>query len=76
MAKPSQRQSTHVQPGKDNPVDNPPVVAAPLPPDEVQVVKSENARGRLWVALLIWAFVFGILFMWLLIDLVFSFFVR
>ena len=74
MAKPSQRQSTHVQPGKDNPVENPPVVAGPS--GEVPIVKSENARGRLWVALLIWAFVFGILFIYLLIDLVISFFMR
>ena len=76
MAKSSQRQSIHVQPGKDNPVENPPVVAGPLPSGEVPVVKSENARGRLWVALLIWAFVFGILFIYLLIDLVISFFMR
>ena len=76
MAKPSQRQSTHVQPGKDNPVENPPVVAGPLPSEEVPIVNTENARGRLWVVLLIWAFVFGFLFALLLIDLAFSFFVR
>jgi hypothetical protein len=76
MAKPSQRQSTHVQPGKDNPVDNPPALAAPESPEVAPVVRRENARGRLWLALLLWAFVFGLLFIWLLIDLVVSLFLR
>lgn len=76
MAKQSQRQSTHVQPGKDNPVENPPVVAAPEPPEAGPIVRSENARGRLWAVLLIWAFVFGLFFIWMLIDLAVSIFLR
>ena len=71
MAKSSHRPNTHVQPEKPGVPESAP--RAEPKEDSEPVVSSENARGGLWIALLIWAFVFGFLFIWLLIDLVISF---
>jgi hypothetical protein len=75
MAKSSRHDGSHVQAGKADlreptPSDNPPVS------DAGPIVRSDLARGRLWLALVIWAFVFGFLFIYLLIDLVINFFFR
>jgi hypothetical protein len=75
MAKSSRRDGSRVQPDKAEVPDH-------APPDDhassdsEPVVRSEDARGRLWLALVIWAFVFGFLFIYVLIDLVISFFFR
>jgi hypothetical protein len=73
MTKPSQRHASHVQPEKPEAVDKSlPTPAAPTEP--VPSIQTEKARGRLWLALVVWTFVFGFLFVYLLIDLVFSLF--
>jgi hypothetical protein len=73
MTKPSQRHGSHVQPERKDAVDKPaPTLAAPgetTPP-----VQNDKARGGLWFALVIWTFVFGFLFVYLLIDLIISLF--
>jgi hypothetical protein len=76
MTKPSQRHSSHVQPDKAEAADKMLPDVTPAPPGATPIVRSENARGRLWLALHIWTFVFGFLFVYLLIDLVVSFFRR
>jgi hypothetical protein len=74
MAKPYQRQNSHLQPEKTGM----PAGDLPNPPtaDADKVVHGEHTRGGLWIALIIWAFVFGFLFIYLLIDLAISFFLR
>jgi len=76
MAKPSPRHTSHVQPDRGEAADSALPLVAPAPSDAKPIIRSENTRGRLWMALLIWAFVFGFLFIYLLIDLAISFFVR
>jgi hypothetical protein len=72
MTKPSQRHSSHVQPDKPETADKTlPTAAAP---DPVPSIQTEKTRGRLWLALVVWTFVFGFLFVYLLIDLVLSLF--
>ena len=72
MTKPSQRHSSHVQQDKPDTAEKSlPTTAAPDPPPSIQ---AEKARGRLWLALVVWTFVFGFLFVYLLIDLVLSLF--
>jgi hypothetical protein len=76
MAKPSQRHSSHVQAEGVEAHENvlPDVAAAP--PESKPLMQSSQARGGLWLALVLWTFVFGFLFVYLLLDLVFSFFRR
>jgi len=69
----TKRHSSHVQPEKPEAVDKtiPASVAPTEPPPSIQ---TDTARGRLWLALVVWTFVFGFLFVYLLIDLVLSLF--
>jgi hypothetical protein len=75
MTKPSHKHTGHVQAQKPESAEKPssavePSPVAPTPPT------NEKARGGLWLALMIWAFAFGLFFVWLLLDLLFSFFRR
>ena len=71
MAKPSHRHSTHVQPEKPDAAEKP---VAAKPTEATPPITNDPAQGRLWFALVIWTFAFGLFFVWLLVDLIFSFF--
>jgi hypothetical protein len=73
MAKPSHRHTPHVQPEKPDAAEKP---AAAAPAEAPPSITNDPAHGRLWFALVIWCFAFGLFFVWLLIDLVFSLFRR
>lgn len=75
MTKPSQRHASHVQPEKPPAADKT-VPTTDAPTEPLPSIQTDKARGRLWLALVIWTFVFGFLFVYLLIDLVLSLFRR
>jgi len=76
MTKPSQRHSSHVQAEKAPAVEKALPADANAPAEPTPSIQSAKARGGLWLALVIWAFVFGFLSVYLLYDLIFSFFFR
>jgi hypothetical protein len=76
MTKPSQRHSSHVQAEKAPAAEKGLPADPKTPAEPTPSIQSDKARGGLWLALVIWAFVFGFLFVYLLYDLVFSFFFR
>jgi len=75
MTKPSQRHAGHVQAAKPE-AENKAPSSTNSPGEPVPSIQSERARSRLWIALVVWTFVFGFLFVYLLIDLVLSLFRR
>jgi hypothetical protein len=63
----------HVQAQKPEAAEKPVPAAESAPPQPTPAAKDQ-ARGGLWLALMIWAFAFSLFFVWLLLDLLFSFF--
>jgi hypothetical protein len=73
MTKPSQRHASHVQAEKKDAVEQP-VPPSPAPAGTTPSTQSYQGPSGGWFALVIWTFVFGFLFVYLLIDLVVSLF--
>ena len=75
MSKPSQRHASHVQPAKTEAAK---LASVPEPlPDDAPIVHGETARGGgFWIAMVVWTFFFGFLFLYMLFDLIYSMFRR